>query len=103
MAARQPACARGTGIRVIQRWSQLPKKKQLIVQRYVSRPYLIEDRKFDLRIYVYVTSFHPLRVYIHDDGLVRFASGEWPAPPAQTGFCDGRFCPHWCPSGVMLI
>ncbi|XP_043197839.1 tubulin polyglutamylase TTLL4-like isoform X1 [Amphibalanus amphitrite] len=74
---KPPACARGTGIRVIQRWSQLPKKKQLIVQRYVSRPYLIEDRKFDLRIYVYVTSFHPLRVYIHDDGLVRFASVKY--------------------------
>lgn len=42
--------------------------------RYLHKPYLISGNKFDLRIYVYVTSFEPLRIYIFSDGLVRFAS-----------------------------
>jgi len=42
--------------------------------RYLHKPYLIDGRKFDLRIYVYVTCYDPLRVYLFKDGLVRFAS-----------------------------
>lgn len=44
------------------------------VCRYLHKPYLISGNKFDLRIYVYVTSYDPLRIYIYSDGLVRFAS-----------------------------
>ena len=32
---KPPASARGTGIKVVNRWSQIPKRKPLIVQRYV--------------------------------------------------------------------
>lgn len=45
--------------------------------RYLHKPYLISGNKFDLRIYVYVTSYDPLRIYIFSDGLVRFASCKW--------------------------
>uniref|UniRef100_A0A672PZH5 Tubulin polyglutamylase TTLL4-like n=1 Tax=Sinocyclocheilus grahami TaxID=75366 RepID=A0A672PZH5_SINGR len=71
---KPPASARGIGIQVIHKWSQMPRKRPLLVQKYLHKPYLISGNKFDLRIYVYVTSYDPLRVYIFNDGLVRFAS-----------------------------
>lgn len=74
---KPPASARGTGIKVVHRWSQIPKKRAVIVQQYLSRPRLISGAKFDLRLYVLVTSFNPLRIYIYPDGLVRFASVKY--------------------------
>jgi len=43
MIVKPPASARGTGIRVISKWSQIPKKVPLVVQRYIDNPYLIND------------------------------------------------------------
>ncbi|XP_015724436.1 tubulin polyglutamylase TTLL4 isoform X2 [Coturnix japonica] len=74
---KPPASARGVGIQVIHKWNQLPKRRPLLVQRYLHKPYLIDGRKFDLRIYVYVTCYDPLRVYMFEDGLVRFASCKY--------------------------
>ncbi|XP_078142272.1 tubulin monoglutamylase TTLL4 [Centroberyx gerrardi] len=74
---KPPASARGIGIQVIHKWSQMPRKRPLLVQKYLHKPYLIGGNKFDLRIYVYVTSYDPLRVYIFSDGLVRFASCKY--------------------------
>jgi len=74
---KPPALARGEGIKVINKWSQIPPTRPLVVQRYVARPYLINQTKFDLRLYVLVTSMNPLRIYLYDDGLVRFASNKY--------------------------
>ncbi|XP_077436667.1 tubulin monoglutamylase TTLL4 isoform X1 [Vanacampus margaritifer] len=80
---KPPASARGVGIQVIHKWSQMPRRKSLLVQKYLHKPYLITGNKFDLRIYVYVTSYDPLRIYIFSDGLVRFASCKY-SPSMKT-------------------
>jgi hypothetical protein len=51
--------------------------KAFIVQQYVD-PLLVDGRKFDLRMYVALTSIEPLRLYLFDQGLVRFAAERYP-------------------------
>ncbi|XP_030642688.1 tubulin monoglutamylase TTLL4 [Chanos chanos] len=82
---KPPASARGIGIQVIHKWSQMPRKRPLLVQKYLHKPYLISGNKFDLRIYVYVTSYDPLRIYIFNDGLVRFASCKYSSSMKSLG------------------
>ncbi len=45
-----------------------------VVSRYITNPLLINGHKFDLRIYVLITSYEPLKIYIYKEGLARFAS-----------------------------
>ena len=52
-----------------------------LVDQYIANPLLIGGLKFDLRIYVGVTSFYPLRVYVFEDGLARFATQPYSTDP----------------------
>ena len=70
------ASSRGRGISIISHPHQLP-RDDVVVSRYIARPLLIDRYKFDIRIYVAVTSFYPLRVYVFEEGLVRFSTEKY--------------------------
>jgi len=49
------------------------------VSEYIANPMVIDGYKFDLRIYVALTSINPLRIYIYEEGLTRFATCKYDA------------------------
>jgi len=83
---KPPGRNNGSGIYLINFESDIPEpdtEEEVMVQRYLPRPYLINGCKFDLRIYVLITSVDPLRVYIYDEGLVRFCVNKYSMDPAE--------------------
>lgn len=64
----------GRGIKVIGKRTHVNKRSGYIVSKYIAKPHLIRGFKYDLRVYVMVTSFEPLRIYLFKDGLVRLAT-----------------------------
>lgn len=53
------------------------------------KPYLIDGLKFDLRIYVLVAGIDPLRIFVYEEGLARFATEEYRAPRSEN--LDNKF------------
>ena len=76
--------SRGRGIYIIDDVAEVNLEDPAIISKYVSDPLLINNHKFDLRIYVCVTSYEPLRIYVFQEGLVRFASEEYDMKDAKT-------------------
>ncbi|ETO32154.1 tubulin tyrosine ligase-like protein [Reticulomyxa filosa] len=83
----KPTCkAQGAGIFIIDKLIQLKKwspsyghnkEEPYVVSRYIEKPLLIGGKKFDLRLYVLVTSYRPLRVYFHKQGFGRFSNVKY--------------------------
>ena len=69
------ASTHGKGVRILTDTTTVPTKG--ILEKYIYNPHLIKKRKYDMRIYVLVTGFRPLKIYIYDNGLVRFCSEKY--------------------------
>uniref|UniRef100_A0A3B5L0U3 Tubulin tyrosine ligase-like family, member 7 n=1 Tax=Xiphophorus couchianus TaxID=32473 RepID=A0A3B5L0U3_9TELE len=72
--------AMGHGISLIRSCEKLPSHEHFIVQEYLDKPFLMEGYKFDLRIYILVTSCDPLRIFLYNDGLVRMGTEKYHSP-----------------------
>ena len=64
----------GRGIYLVDSKKKLKKRTGYIYSEYVDKPHLIDGFKYDLRVYVLVSSFDPLRIYVYPDGLVRICT-----------------------------
>ncbi|XP_060581797.1 tubulin polyglutamylase TTLL5-like isoform X2 [Ruditapes philippinarum] len=71
------ASSRGRGIFLVNHPDQIPLDENIIVCRYISNPLLIDGFKFDVRLYVAVTSYDPLQIYLFEEGLTRFATVKY--------------------------
>lgn len=78
--------ARGIGIFIVTRLSQLKKwskeshsvpRDQYVISRYIDDPLLVGGKKFDLRLYVLVLSFSPLRAFLYREGFGRFCNAKY--------------------------
>lgn len=83
--------SQGAGIFLINKLSKLKKwsrevrspfnpnltKESYVISRYIDNPLLIGGKKFDLRLYVLVTSFRPLKAYLFKLGFCRFCTVKY--------------------------
>jgi tubulin polyglutamylase TTLL1 len=83
--------SQGTGIflvnklKQIQKWAnnnRLPVQNQMmkeayVICRYIDKPLLVGSKKFDLRIYVLVTNYRPLKVWLSSLGFARFCNTKY--------------------------
>ena len=48
-----------------------------VVSKYIENPFLMNGKKFDMRIYCLVTTFHPLKAYLYQQGFCRFCNEKF--------------------------
>ena len=75
------AASCGRGIKLVDSKQHVSNKEGILASRYIMNPHLINGLKYDLRVYVLVTSYCPLKVYMYNDGLVRFATEPYNLDP----------------------
>uniref|UniRef100_A0A2K5MPJ3 Tubulin tyrosine ligase like 2 n=2 Tax=Cercocebus atys TaxID=9531 RepID=A0A2K5MPJ3_CERAT len=78
--------SRGRGILIFSDFKDFIVDDMYIVQKYISNPLLIGRYKCDLRIYVCVTGFKPLTIYVYQEGLVRFATEKFDLSNLQNNY-----------------
>lgn len=80
--------SRGRGISLVSDMSQVKYAEDMIIQRYIHNPLLLDGYKFDLRLYVLVTSFAPLEAFLYRRGFARLSSSKFTADIMQL---DNKF------------
>lgn len=70
------AASRGKNLNIFSSSKKL-KYTRGIIQTYIYKPFLINKKKFDIRLYYCIASLEPLVIFRHKGGFARFASYEY--------------------------
>ena len=62
---KPPDRVQGIGVKILTNFSNLYDKG--IITHYVPNPLLLHGRKFDLRVYIFISSFLPLKIYFNNE------------------------------------
>eukprot|EP01138_Halocafeteria_seosinensis_P007792 gb/GECG01007961.1/.p1 GENE.gb/GECG01007961.1/~~gb/GECG01007961.1/.p1 ORF type:complete len:515 (+),score=36.34 gb/GECG01007961.1/:1-1545(+) len=54
--------------------------ERCVAQEYLESPHLVHGKKYDVRVFVLVTSVDPLVVFVHDGSYIRMAPGTYKPP-----------------------
>ncbi|XP_008273551.3 tubulin polyglutamylase TTLL13 isoform X1 [Oryctolagus cuniculus] len=73
----------GRGIFITRNPRDIKPGEHMICQQYISKPFLIDGFKFDMRVYVLITSCDPLRIFMYEEGLARFATMPYVEPSSN--------------------
>ncbi|KAJ6662831.1 hypothetical protein lerEdw1_011035 [Lerista edwardsae] len=73
----------GRGIFITRNPKEIKHGEHMICQQYIAKPFLIDGFKFDMRIYVLVTSCDPLKIFLYEEGLARFATMRYIEPSSS--------------------
>lgn len=74
------AGCQGKGIFLTNRYEDLNPDDHYVVQKYIKKPMLIDDLKFDCRLYVLLLSVEPLQIYLFREGMARFSTEAYKQP-----------------------
>ena len=77
--------------------------EESVVCRYVANPLLIDGYKFDVRLYVAVTSYDPLRIHLYDEGLARFATSKYSAVDIVFDHVSAHLSAPSCPRTCRMM
>lgn len=69
----------GRGITLITKRFNGKKIPGYLISDYIQNPHLLMGHKYDLRIYVVVTSYDPLKIYLFKNGLTRICTEPYSA------------------------
>ncbi|EAY05534.1 Tubulin-tyrosine ligase family protein [Trichomonas vaginalis G3] len=66
----------GNGITILKPGCDYPPDNNLAVAQQYLESFILDKKKFDLRVYALVASIDPLEIYVYRNGLSRFCSDE---------------------------
>ncbi|CAI2374863.1 unnamed protein product [Moneuplotes crassus] len=83
--------SRGRGIQVFSNLDDIieytrGKEKNWIAQKYIENPMIVNQRKFDLRIWVFVSDLNPLTIWFWNKPYVRFPAADYNAENLKDRF-----------------
>ena len=72
---KPPEGLQGVGIKFLKNSNDF--LKYSFISKYISNPHLLKGRKYHIRMYVIVTGFTPLKIYIYNEGQVMRAAHNY--------------------------